>query len=98
MQEAGKKVFATWFNVPAGQTKELNLRYQIPAANQGLVYSGKVFRFIFEKQSGVKSPLKIKISAPLGYQWAESKSPIYSYENQNPEKRVILDLTLTKTD
>lgn len=96
MSAFGKTVFATWWNIPAGKTETLNLRYQTPASNQSAPQSGKKFRFIFERQSGVKNSLKVSIGAPLGYRWAESDSLIFVYENDDPDARIILDLTLKK--
>ncbi|MCP6719848.1 MAG: DUF4012 domain-containing protein [Patescibacteria group bacterium] len=96
MEAHGKSVFATWFTTPAGKTRTLNLRYQTPSGNQVRVSSGKRFRFIFERQSGVKSNLRVTLGAPLGYVWSESNSPIFIYEDEDPDARVILDLTLRK--
>lgn len=96
MEVHGKRVFATWFTTPAGKTRTLNLRYQTPGGNQARVSSGKRFRFIFERQSGVGGSLKLILGAPLGYVWTESNSPIFVYEDDDPDARVILDLTLRK--
>ncbi len=96
MEAHGKSVFATWFTTPAGKTRTLNLRYQTPDGDQIRMSSGRKFRFIFERQSGVKSDLSVTLGAPLGYVWAESNSPIFIYEDEDPDARVILDLTLRK--
>ncbi len=96
MSAFGKTVFATWWNIPAGKSETLNIRYQTPSSNQSLPAPGKKFRFIFERQSGVKNSLKLNIGAPLGYKWVESANPIFIYENDDPNARIILDLTLTK--
>ncbi|MBI4034046.1 MAG: DUF4012 domain-containing protein [Candidatus Brennerbacteria bacterium] len=96
MSAFGKTVFATWWNVPAGESETLNLRYQTPSGSHSAPAPGKKFRFVFERQSGVKNSLKVNIGAPLGYRWAESQSPVFIYEDADPDARVILDLTLTK--
>ncbi len=96
MQAFGKSAFGTWFNVPAGTSKVLNVRYQTSGDDQTAVTAGKVFTFVFDKQSGVNTHIKISISAPLGYTWVESQSPVFSYENENPESRITLHLTLKK--
>lgn len=96
MQAFGKSVFGTWFNVPAGETKTIEFRYQTAGDNKLDIQSGKVYTFIFERQSGVNSKLNVTISAPLGYYWRESKSPIFSYENNDLESRVFLYLTLER--
>lgn len=96
LQAFGKTVFATWWNIPAGKTETLNLRYESKATTPTVLEAGKPFRYIFERQSGVKSSVKITIGAPLGYVWAESQNPIFIYENEDPDARVILDLTLSR--
>ena len=94
----GKKVFSTWLVTPAGKTKELNLRYHTPGENNQSFREGKSYQFIFERQSGVKSSLKVALSAPLGYIWEDTKMPIFIYENNNPESRVILNLAIKKVE
>jgi len=96
MSAFGKTVFATWWNLPAGKSETLNLRYQTPSSNRSLPASGKKFRFIFERQSGVKNSLKVTLSAPLGFKWAESASSVFVYQTADPESRVVVDLTLVK--
>ncbi|MEW6617255.1 MAG: DUF4012 domain-containing protein [Patescibacteria group bacterium] len=96
MQAFGKTAFGTWFNVPAGVSKILSVRYQTPGDSEITVSPGKIFTFVFDKQSGVSTHLRISISAPLGYTWIESEGPVFSYENDNPESRVTLLLTLKK--
>ena len=96
MQAFGKAAFGTWFNVPAGVSKILSVRYEAPGDNEIMVTTGKIFTFVFDKQSGVNTHLRISISAPLGYTWIESQSPVFSYENEDPESRITLLLTLKK--
>ena len=96
LEDHGKKVFATWFTVPAGDAKALTLRYQTTYANPDIVTVGNKYTFIFEKQSGVANSLTATISAPLGYRWVEGGSAVYMYQNQNPEGRVEFNLTLGK--
>jgi len=96
MQEFGKTVFATWLVTPSGKTTTLNLRYQTPASKDISVGAGSVFDFIFERQSGVKSKLHLKIGAPLGYKWQESNGPVFDYENDDPDGRIMFHLTLVK--
>jgi len=95
-EEFGKNVFGTWFNVEAGEERSLNLRYETPAANSFSLSSGKVFRFVFDRQSGVDTSLKVTINAPLGYVWIESGLSAFVYETDSPEKRVVFDITLEK--
>lgn len=94
MKAFGKAVVAAWFNTPAGQTRELKVRYTTPAENALVVKDGARYEFIFDRQSGVKTTLKIVVSAPIGYTWRESESPIYTFQTVNPltRERVILHL------
>ena len=90
----GKAVFATWFNVAAGKEKTLTVRYTTPAGNKLVVEEGRVYRFIFDRQSGTNTSLKATITAPLGYVWEESGAPAYTFETLNPKSREIIDLHL----
>jgi hypothetical protein len=94
MQSFKKKVFAAWFITPAGKTNTLHLKYQTPSKNE--IGSGKVYQFIFERQSGVKSKIRVVLNAPVGYTWLESGSPAYVYESDNPDGKVIVNLMLRK--
>ncbi|MFH1162425.1 MAG: DUF4012 domain-containing protein [Candidatus Jorgensenbacteria bacterium] len=95
MEEFGKTVFATWSFVPAGQTKTIEFRYQT-LPQEAAVYAGNAYTFVFERQSGVKSPLRAVIAAPVGYAWVESGATRFTYENADPGKREIVKLTLAK--
>ncbi|MBI5732757.1 DUF4012 domain-containing protein [Candidatus Jorgensenbacteria bacterium] len=96
MDGFGKKIFATWLTTPAGQTKTLDLRYQIPVDDRTSLHNGKIYEFIFEKQSGVPTALKIAIAAPFGYRWAENKDTVFTYEKDDLESKTILRLKLQK--
>lgn len=90
----GKTVFATWFDVAAGKSRTLEARYQAPRV--GGVKAGKMFTFIFDRQSGVRTSLKVSVFAPLGYVWAESGGSVATYEADDPAGRVVLTYTLAK--
>ncbi len=94
--EFGKQVFATWLITPAGEKRELNIRYETQASGNIMLTSGKTFQFIFDRQSGAHTSLRVTVSAPLGYIWAESESPVFVYETDNPDKREIFTLTLER--
>jgi len=96
MDAFGKKVFGAWFNTPAGSSNALNLRYQVPSRSDFAISSGEVFQFIFERQSGVKSKIVFKVGAPFGYRWAKNQSAVFTYEEDDPDGLVILNLTLQK--
>lgn len=91
--ESGKTVFGAWLNVAAGKSKTLELQYEregVPPAD------GKVYQFIFEKQSGVNTSFHLSLEAPPGYRWRESDSALFSYRADDPDGRVIINLTLMK--
>ncbi len=92
----GKTVFGTWFNVSPGETRVLEARFQLPATQERSVKEGDVYTFIFERQSGVRSKLKVTISAPLGYSFRESQGPLYILEDDTNIGRIVVPLTLVK--
>ncbi|MEK7629759.1 MAG: DUF4012 domain-containing protein [Patescibacteria group bacterium] len=96
MKAFGKTDFATWLFTPAGQTSVLTARYQSTESVKKLLMPGDIYQFIFERQSGVKNHLKVTIAAPLGFTWTESGNSFYTYENNDPAGRVIINLTLAK--
>jgi len=94
--EDNKAVFATWESIPAGKSKTIELSY---TDSRNLVLSsGLKYTFVLDKQSGVESDFKYTIQAPEGYIWQESKSAIFSYENTALPARLVLQLTLQKTN
>ena len=94
-QESGKNVFATWLMLPAGKSKALNLRYQTKG-DPTVFGPNRVYTFIFERQAGVKNSLDVTVNAPFRYYWAESGNSAFSYHSDNPDKRIMLTLTLKK--
>ena len=96
MDAFGKKVFAAWFNTPAGEVRTLNLRYQIAGESNKDLRKDKAYTLILERQSGVLSPISIDVRAPLGYVWQESGEPVYRFERENPEAREVVELHLVK--
>ena len=94
--EFGKNSFSTWLMLNAGETKNLDMRYQTTYPNTAVFGPDQTYTFIFERQAGVQNNLDVTINAPFRYYWAESSSSIFSYTNDNPDKRVILTLTLKK--
>ncbi len=93
-QEMDKSYFATWFNVPAGATKKLELRYDNPY--RMIIQNGAVYKFIFDKQSGAKGSLEYSVLAPIGYAWKETGNGLFEYSTPNPKSREIIELTLEK--
>lgn len=96
LNEFGKNVFATWMMLKAGQTKTLSVRYETPYNNPAPFEPEQTYTFIFERQSGVKNSLDVTINAPFRHYWAESNDTNFHYSNDDPDKRVIINLTLKK--
>ncbi|MBI4119383.1 MAG: DUF4012 domain-containing protein [Parcubacteria group bacterium] len=92
-EEAGKTVFGTWFNVAAGASSTLEFDYE----RDGIAASdGKSYQFVFEKQSGVKTSFDLTVNAPLGYKWQEANGEVFSYHAEDPEARIMINLTPVK--
>ncbi len=92
--EFGKNVFGAWLVTQAGGTKNLTIRYQSSYTNVKALLPGQQYTFIFERQSGVKNSLDLTINAPFKYYWVESNSPVFTYRSDDPDKRIIITLTL----
>lgn len=91
--ESGKNVFTTWLSAKPGETENFSIEYQSKILS---LSPGDTYQFVFDKQAGDNSSYDFQISAPLGYKWAETNSPIYEYKSDNPNGRVIINLTLQK--
>ncbi len=91
-----KTVFGGWFKVLSGQSRVLEMRYQIPPQIKKSLSEKEVYQFIFEKQSGVDTDLKVKLIAPYGYYWQETATPVYSFEKFVEEGLIVLNLNLVK--
>ena len=93
-KESGKNVFGFWTKVEKGKTKVVTLDYtrKLP----GALTPGRTYKFVFEKQAGSSGKYLFEISAPLGYHWRENGLPIYTYESDDPDGRIVIDLTLAK--
>lgn len=94
----GKNIFATWFTVPAGKTKALKLRYQIPGSPNFSLSVNKIYTFAFERQSGSKTSLEMDIAAPLGYIWQESGDNLFQLKTLDPKAREIITLHLVENN
>ncbi len=92
----GKTVFGTWLIIPPGEQKDLEVRYQIKPKSKFNFSSRIPYQFIYEKQSGVNSKLSLKLVAPYGYLWFESGQPVYYFEKDISEGRMILNLNLIR--
>lgn len=93
-KEFDKNVFGMWIITPLGESKTLKVRYQTTYPHIKVLMPGQKYTFVFEKQSGVQNSLELTINAPFKYFWQETNSPTFTYENSNPDKRIIIQLTL----
>ncbi|MBI1960894.1 MAG: DUF4012 domain-containing protein [Candidatus Liptonbacteria bacterium] len=94
-EEFGKAVFDTWQTIAPKKRGVVSFTYE--GAIRARIGDGVPYQFVFEKQSGVDGSIAISIEAPVGFRWKESGSPIFSYENGDPDARTILSLTMEKT-
>jgi len=93
-KQFNKNVFGMWVITKAGETKTLKVRYQTTYPHIKVLMPGQKYTFVFEKQSGVKNSLNIRINAPFKYYWQEINSPTFTYQTNDPDKRIIINLTL----
>ena len=93
-EEDGKEVFATWSRVAAGASAQLSFDYThhafVPPA------PGVAYQFVFEKQAGTNRNYSFEVDAPLGYQFAETELPSWTYQADDLPGRMVVDLTLQK--
>lgn len=94
--EAGKTVLATWQRTAPGETSKLSYDYSrrmflSPA-------DGVVYQFIMDKQPGVNSEYNLSFSAPVGFVWKENNSPVFEYRGKDIPARLMLNLTLARTE
>ncbi len=87
-----KNIFSAWLNVPAGESKKLEVQYSRAGLN--LDHNNIPYQFVFDKQSGVNGYLEINIKAPLGFIWKESGRDIFEYKSDNIPVKLILNLTI----
>ena len=76
-QEDGKTVFATWSGVKPGASAKLSFEYTHHAFTPPA--PGVVYQFVFEKQAGTDRNYSFEVDAPLGYQFAETDLPSWTY-------------------
>ena len=90
----GKTVFANYLTTPPGETRSLTFDYELPKKIPLDAERELNYRFIFERQSGSTATFSYRITAPQGFFWQESDSPEFAFVTSNPDRRMILDLTL----
>ncbi|MFA6407326.1 MAG: DUF4012 domain-containing protein [Candidatus Paceibacterota bacterium] len=96
MSEFGKTAFATWFTVPPAKTGTLTLRVHTDNTAEATLEEGKKYTFVYERQSGVPTKLSVSVSAPVGFTWAESGTPLYTYTNDDIDGRTLFTLELKR--
>ena len=94
-EEDGKQVFATWSRVSAGASTELTFEYTHRAFAPPA--AGVAYEYVFEKQAGTDRNYSLEIDAPLGYQFAETSLPTWTYQSNDLPGRMIVNLTLETT-
>lgn len=92
----GKKVFSTWLSVAAGKSRTLEVRYQTPGKAGVMPKAGDGYTFVYERQSGVPTALSLTITAPVGFTWAETETPRFTYDASDIPGRLVIMLTLAK--
>lgn len=98
MRAFEKNVFAAWLITSKGETKELQVKYQIAGDPNFTLDEKTPYILIFERQSGVRSKIQLGIAAPFGYIWKESGTSLYEFERENPLAREVLELHLIKNN
>lgn len=91
-RESGKNVFAAWRYTNPGKTSALTFNYIRDSAVKPK--DSAAYQFVFDKQSGVVGGIAYTLQAPPGFRWRESGSSAFSYVNENPPARLVIDLTL----
>ena len=90
--EAGKTVLAAWQKTARGETSKLTYDY-----SHRLFVSpadGVVYQFVMDKQPGVNSEYNLSFTAPVGFIWKESGSPVFEYKSADIPARLTILLTL----
>ncbi|MFA6364817.1 MAG: DUF4012 domain-containing protein [Candidatus Paceibacterota bacterium] len=96
MSEFGKTAFATWFTVAPKKTGTLTLRVHTDNTAEAPPEEGKKYTFVYERQSGVPTKLSVSVSAPVGFLWAESGTPLYTFTSDDVEGRTLFTLELKR--
>ncbi len=93
-QQSGKQVFATWTRTERGGKSAVVLDYEHRATI--LPQAGARYELVFDKQPASRSTYHFEASAPIGYVFEESGSPIFEYKSDDPAGQLVVPLTLRK--
>jgi hypothetical protein len=92
--EAGKYALGAWVKTASGETSKLSYDYSrrlflAPA-------DGVAYQFVMDKQPGVVSEYALSFTAPVGFVWEQSGSPVYEYKGSDIPARLTIRLTLRR--
>ncbi len=93
-QQSGKQVLATWTRTERGARSVVVLDYEHRATI--LPQVGARYELVFDKQPASRGTYHFEASAPIGYVFEESGSPIFEYKSDDPAGRLVVPLTLRK--
>ena len=96
--DGNKNILGFWMKVESGKTAKLSLEYS--RTMRATPANGGKYTFVFDKQPGVVGSVHFSITAPAGYVFEESNSPVYEFEEQNEllPGRVAFNLTFRKEE
>ncbi len=85
--EHGKTVFATFFMVPAAESRTVSFTYRLPD------WDGKRYRLVMEKQAGTEAvPVRVRIQLPSGAELSSAQPEPHSQQ----EGVISYDLNLRR--
>ncbi len=94
--QSGRNVLGFWQHFDAGTTAKADLDYVRPLPDPAL--PGAHYTFVIEKQPASSAHYDVDITAPPGFTWKENGKNVYSYSTDDLPARLVLPLTLTRTD
>jgi hypothetical protein len=94
--EASRNVFSFWQHFNAGTTATAELDYARPLPDP--VLPGTKYTFVVEKQPASTATYTVEITAPPGYVWQENSNAVYTYSSTDLPARLVIQLTLARTD
>ncbi len=90
-KENGRQVFATWLKIAPGETSTLTLDYEHKVQ---MPRDGAKYELVFDKQPSSAGNYHFEATAPVGYVFAESNSPVFEYRSSDPPGSLVIPLTL----
>ncbi|MDE1970368.1 MAG: DUF4012 domain-containing protein [Patescibacteria group bacterium] len=97
--EEGKKVYAGWSVLAAGEHQQITLQYSTRfLANSASPLSNAIYNLTYQKQSGVTSVLDLTINAPTGYVFKETGLDTYRTHFSIDPRELSITLTLVPSN